>query len=215
MTASLLAVSSLPIERRRFEETCLSPSWEADGSEKAHSHGFRRAANRRTALMNEHVFDLRRAEPGDAQKIVDCLASAFEPFKHAYSVHAYEETVPNLERMHVRIGQMIVLVGVDQRRSVVGTLSGIALDNREGHLRGMATLPPWQGSSLAGLLLRSMEQELATRGCERVTLDTTAPLVRAARFYLKNGYQRTGRVSDFYGMPLFEFEKELAKRAPA
>jgi hypothetical protein len=42
-----------------------------------------------------------------------------------------------------------------------------------------------------------------------VTLDTTAPLVRAIRFYERHGYVRSGAVTDFFGMPLYEFRKGL------
>ena len=59
----------------------------------------------------------------------------------------------------------------------------------------------------AGLLARA-EAELLGRGCRRITLDTTAPLERAMRFYERNGYRRSSKVQDFYGMPLFEYVKE-------
>jgi ribosomal protein S18 acetylase RimI-like enzyme len=49
-----------------------------------------------------------------------------------------------------------------------------------------------------------------SQGVRRVTLDTTEPLARAIAFYRKNGYAPTGRVRDFYGMPLHEFAKVLA-----
>jgi hypothetical protein len=42
-----------------------------------------------------------------------------------------------------------------------------------------------------------------------VSLDTTEPLRRAMRFYERNGYQRSGKVTDFFGMTLIEYIKEL------
>jgi len=51
--------------------------------------------------------------------------------------------------------------------------------------------------------------ELRLSGCVRITLDTTEPLERAMRFYEKNGYRRSGRVSDFFEMPLIEYQKTL------
>ena len=45
------------------------------------------------------------------------------------------------------------------------------------------------------------------KGCSLVTLDTTEPLERATRFYEKHGYRLSGRVSEFFGMPLFEYVK--------
>lgn len=80
----------------------------------------------------------------------------------------------------------------------------------EGHLRGVAVSPEWQGSGVATALLRAAENELRTNGCTFVTLDTTAPLKRATRFYEKHGFSASGRVSDFFGMPLYEYAKPLS-----
>jgi GNAT superfamily N-acetyltransferase len=70
----------------------------------------------------------------------------------------------------------------------------------------------WQGSGVAAQLLAAAESVLATRGCRRVTLDTTAPLARAIAFYGRHGYAPTGRAQDFFGMPLYEYAKELSGR---
>jgi GNAT superfamily N-acetyltransferase len=77
----------------------------------------------------------------------------------------------------------------------------------EGHLRGMAVLADWQGAGIAWQLLQHAEAELRLQQCSRVTLDTTAPLKRAIQFYERNGYRPSGKITDFYGMPLFEYEK--------
>jgi hypothetical protein len=45
-----------------------------------------------------------------------------------------------------------------------------------------------------------------------VTLDTTWPLQRAIRFYERQGYAATGRETDFFGMPLYEYAKPLLLR---
>ena len=47
----------------------------------------------------------------------------------------------------------------------------------------------------------------------RQCLDTTEPLQRAVRFYLRHGFRASGRVTDFFGMPLFEYLKILVPRA--
>jgi GNAT superfamily N-acetyltransferase len=78
----------------------------------------------------------------------------------------------------------------------------------EGHLRGMAVRSEWHGAGAAQALLEHAESELRAQGCWRVTLDTTLPLERAMRFYEKNGYRRSGRVTDFFGMRLIEYEKK-------
>jgi ribosomal protein S18 acetylase RimI-like enzyme len=66
-----------------------------------------------------------------------------------------------------------------------------------------------QGQGVAQQLLEVAESLLRSLGCRRVTLDTTAPLARAIAFYRSHGYKPTGRVQDFYGMPLCEFAKYL------
>jgi GNAT superfamily N-acetyltransferase len=73
----------------------------------------------------------------------------------------------------------------------------------------MAVDPAWQGIGVASALLRAAEAALAERGCVRVTLDTTQVLSRAKRFYERNGYRLSGSVTDFFGMPLYEFFKHL------
>ena len=47
----------------------------------------------------------------------------------------------------------------------------------------------------------------------RFLVDTTEPLQRAIRFYTRHGYSATGIVRDFFGMPLFEYEKLLPGEA--
>jgi putative acetyltransferase len=108
-----------------------------------------------------------------------------------------------------RAENMRIFVAVNRGGTVVGTV-GVGLTGpTEGHVRGMAVLPEEQGAGVAAQLLGHAESELKTLGCTRVTLDTTQPLARAIRFYERNGYRPTGVVSDFFGMPLFEYEKTI------
>jgi len=102
---------------------------------------------------------------------------------------------------------MCVFVAVSEG-NVVGTVACAAC-GEEGHLRGMAVLPDWQGSGVASALLQAAEAEIRNQRCKRVTLDTTEPLARAMRFYARHGFTRSGRVSDFFGMPLHEWVKFL------
>jgi putative acetyltransferase len=74
----------------------------------------------------------------------------------------------------------------------------------------MGVLPEWQGRGIAKELLERAESELKQRGCKRITLDTTEPLIPAMRFYERNGFRRTGRISDFFGMTLIEYAKEIS-----
>ena len=112
------------------------------------------------------------------------------------------------ESARQRIETMCVLVARSEQGTVVGTV-GATVRGPEGHIRGMAVVPPAQGTGVADQLIKSIEGELSAAGCSFVTLDTTVPLVRAIRFYERHGYVRSGVVGDFFGMPLYEFQKQL------
>ena len=150
---------------------------------------------------------VRTATDVDADGILVCLAAAFAPYRGDYTPEAWLDTVLTPVTVRTRIGGMHVLVADSGSEPVVGTLACHLTAPGYGHLRGMAVLPAWAGRGIAPLLLRAAETHLAEQGCESVRLDTTAPLRRAVAFYEKHGYRRTGRVTDFFGMPLYEFEK--------
>ena len=140
---------------------------------------------------------IRRATANDADAVLGCLRAAFAPYEKDYTPAAYVDTVQQ------RVETMTVFV------ADAGTIIGTIACNGEGHLRGMAVLPEHQGSGIAGMLLEAAENELRAKGCSEVTLDTTEPLQRAVRFYEKHGYRASGRVSNFFGMPLHEYVKPL------
>jgi GNAT superfamily N-acetyltransferase len=155
-------------------------------------------------------ISIRNATVADRQCILECLNSAFEPYKASYTPEAYEDTVLNSQALSLRLREMCVLVAVTALgETVVGTLAFSIAKAREGHLRGMAVRPDWQGRGIAKRLLDHAEIQLRAQHCRRVTLDTTAPLLRAISFYERNGYAATGRETDFFGMPLFEYAKRL------
>lgn len=153
---------------------------------------------------------VRSATAADASSVLECLHSAFEPYRTRYTDDAYRDTTLNPETIEERLTSMSVLVAVAPDGEIVGTIASAVNDAGVGHLRGMAVLPEWQGAGVAALLLDAAEHELRTKNCSLVTLDTTEPLQRATRFYVKHGYRASGRVSDFFGMPLFEYVKDLS-----
>jgi ribosomal protein S18 acetylase RimI-like enzyme len=154
-------------------------------------------------------YTIRRARPEDLAGVGECLAAAFEPYRASYTDGAYGDTVPSLNELSRRAENLRIFAAVDRRGRVVATVGAGLVSPSEGHLRGMAVLPEHQGEGLADEMLATAEAELKTAGCTRVTLDTTQPLIRAARFYQRNGYRATGAVRDFFGMPLHEYEKQL------
>jgi GNAT superfamily N-acetyltransferase len=155
-------------------------------------------------------FSIRKARSGDCEEILDCLAAAFAAFRDSYRPEAFLDTVLTPDTIKKRLQEMVVLVALQDDADVCGTISCKVVNENEGHLRGMAVRPEWQGTSVARELLARAEQELRDAGCSAITLDTTQPLKRAMRFYEKHGYRATGRVADFFGMPLFEYRKSIA-----
>jgi GNAT superfamily N-acetyltransferase len=153
-------------------------------------------------------LEVRRADAEDAPSILNCLAVAFEMYRCQYSPQAYADTVLDSDTVRRRMAEMSVLVAVSEGR-VVGTIAYCVRGN-EGHVRGMAVLPRWQGARVASVLLETAEVELLAHGCVRVTLDSTQPLQRAIRFYERNGFSASGRVTESFGMQLYEFVKALS-----
>lgn len=161
--------------------------------------------------MSDAEIRIRRARAEDAAQISQCLTAAFEPFRHEYTHTAFQDTVPGPDAVVERMLHMTVYVAIAQEQAVVGTIA-LGTSQQEGHLRGMAVLPAWQGRGVAQQLLEQAECDAIAAGCTRLTLDTTQPLLRAMRFYERNGFVRSGRVTDFLGMPLQEYVKELRFR---
>lgn len=155
------------------------------------------------------MITIRRAEAGDVEGVAECLEAAFEPFRPEYTDGAYADTVPGANAIRERMASMVVYVAVSRDGEIVGTVA-CSIHGDEGHLRGMAVHPEWQGQRVSEQLLRSAELELMEAGCRQMTLDTTEPLRRAANFYRRNGFTPSGKVTDFFGMPLYEYAKPLA-----
>jgi [ribosomal protein S18]-alanine N-acetyltransferase len=153
-------------------------------------------------------ISIRQATLADVDGVLSCLHEAFAPYRDAYTPEGFTDTTLTDETIRRRLREMHVLVAVTAGDDVVGTVAGVA-NGDEGHIRGMAVRPQWAGSGVARKLLDAVEAELRACRCTRVTLDTTEPLQRATRFYEKNGYRKTGRVGDFFGMRLIEYAKHL------
>lgn len=150
---------------------------------------------------------VRSATEADCDGILACLRSAFEAYKSSYTPGAYNDTVLTRESLLARMKDMSIFVAVTDEGEVIGTIACHVRGQGEGHLRGMAVDPRWHGSGISQQLLERAESELHARNCERITLDTTEYLQRAIHFYERNGYRASGKVSDFFGMPLYEYIK--------
>jgi len=170
--------------------------------------------NARDAPAGAAPLRPRRATEQDIPGVVDCLQAAFAPYRSQYTPAAYADTVPSPATVGERLRTMSVWVVETPPGIIVGTLAGARRTAEEGHLRGMAVRPERQGTGIAGALLVGALQHLRSLGCRRVTLDTTPPLGRARRFYERNGFRRSGTVTDYFGMPLVEYAFELGGAPP-
>ena len=155
------------------------------------------------------AFRIRRASLDDAGQILACLRLAFEPYRREYTPRGFADTVLSAETIGERLHRLSLFVAEDKTGKVLGTVGCHMVGAEEGHIRGMAVLPEWQGRGVAAKLLREAENELCEKHCKRVTLDTTAPLKRAITFYERNGYRASGKIGIFFGMELFEYVKQL------
>src|SRR5260370_33196092 len=105
-------------------------------------------------------FVIRPASAADAGVILQCLRAAFAPYRSQYTPQGYLDTVMTPDTLLQRLASMTVLVAVDARRNVVGTIGGAVVSSSEGHLRRMAVLPGWHRRGLAHLLLGAIQQQL-------------------------------------------------------
>ena len=161
-------------------------------------------------VVYEGALNIRKAEPGDVPAILQCLREAFEPYREHYTPGAFLDTVPALDDLQKRLANMCAFVATTSSGEIAGTIACNMVGFGEGHVRGMAVRTAWQGTGLAAELICSVERELRAQGCSRVSLDTTPVLQRALRFYEKQGFRRSGKVADFFGMELIEYVKALA-----
>ena len=99
---------------------------------------------------------IRGAVVQDAAAILACLDAAFVPYRAQYTPSAYLDTVLTLETMYARLASMSVVVAVTSAGAIVGTVASQVLPSGQGHLRGMAVLPEWQGTGVAARLLKAL-----------------------------------------------------------
>ena len=153
---------------------------------------------------------IRVATDEDISALLKCLGGAFAPYRPDYTEPASLDTVMTEASARERLAARRVLIAEDRSGVLLGTISWGRRSTGGAPLRGMAVRPESAGSGVALALLERACDELVRAGFRVVTLDTTAPLHRAIRFYERHGFRPSGRVSDLYGMPLSERVLELA-----
>jgi len=155
------------------------------------------------------MITVRHALRGDEAGILGCLSAAFEPFRGSYTPAAFADTIQSQDSLRARMSAMDVFVAADEEHRIIGTVATGDRGDGAGLIRGMAVVPSFQRRGVARRLLRRALDELVVSGCRRATLGTTQPLVAASRLYESSGFARTGKVPDFFGMPLHEYERSL------
>lgn len=155
-------------------------------------------------------YKIRLAKYQDAKEIHKVILSAFEEYRHYYTPEGFADTVLSEEATIDRMKEMSIYVAVDQEGLIVGTIGWQKVNINEGHIRGMGVIPKKQGkNSPAAILLKTVEDDARSKGCNILTLDTTKVLKRAQNFYKKHGFKETGKTGDFFGCTIYEYAKNI------
>ncbi|MFX1279349.1 MAG: GNAT family N-acetyltransferase [Promethearchaeota archaeon] len=156
---------------------------------------------------------IRKAEIKDAKRIHEVILAAFEQYRYFYSPEGFADTVMSEAMAVERIKRTTIYIAEDQSGEIIGTIGWKKVSKEEGHIRGMAVHPNFQGKkSPATDLLKMVEIDALSEGCSFLTLDTTEVLERAQNFYRKNGFAKTGKTGDFFGATIFEFKKIISDK---
>lgn len=162
-------------------------------------------------LPMKREYMIRKAQPKDAKGIHEVVLAAFEDFRYFYSPEGFANTVMSEEVALERIKKMTLFVAVIQNHEIIGTVGWKRISKKEGHIRGMAVHPKFQGkNSPAADLLKEVEKDAYSQGCTFLTLDTTKILKGAQIFYKKHGFKETGKTGDFFDSTIYEFEKKIS-----
>ncbi len=106
-------------------------------------------------------FTVRKATMDDATGILACVAAAFAPYRAQYTPDAFTDTGMTPDSVQQRLREMCLFIAV-AGGATVGTI-GCQVKEDEGHLRGVAVLPDWQGAGVAPALLQAAEHEFQSR----------------------------------------------------
>src|SRR5205823_6126461 len=104
-------------------------------------------------MRGHSLLAVRRATQADSEGILECLGTAFEPYRDRYTPDAFADSVLTRDTLQERLATMCMFVAVSDSGEIVGTIGCHVVDHGaghdEGHIRGMAVRPAWQGSGAA------------------------------------------------------------------
>ena len=141
--------------------------------------------------MND--WSIRRARPGDADGLGDCLEAAYAEDA------ARIDGLPSMsEDCAGEIARHLVWVAV-AGDTIVG---GLVLVPGDGFmmLANVAVHPGQRGSGIGRRLLTLAESEALARGFAEMRLNTHADMRRTVRLYERNGWKRLGRAGKTIAM---------------
>ena len=96
-----------------------------------------------TSASSRPSVAVRRATAGDADGILDCFQTAFEPYRQRYTPEGFKDTVLGPDTVHERLHSMSVFVAVTDAGAVVGTIGcqiirGRRASSWHGRIAGVA-----------------------------------------------------------------------------
>jgi len=172
--------------------------------------------------MIDGVFELRPAQPDDAELLAETVRLGFESFR-AWAGAAFDPPPEVLEVGRIREGlerpstwALLALSGAEPAGHVAITQAREREEPRPdipglAHFWMLFVRPPWWGSGLAARLNGLAVQEAEKRGYEALRLHTPAGNVRARAFYEREGWHAVGGPipEPLLGVDLVEYRRDL------
>ena len=154
-----------------------------------------------------HIPRMRRAMPSDVGAVSTLLKRAFQEFEPLYTPEAFIATVQPASGILKRLEEGPLWVA-ENKHSIVGTVAAVwAADSVM--VRGMAVAPKARGLRIGKALLQVAEDFAHEQGFDRMSLYTTAFLLRAIRLYQSSGFEFTGETASPHGTELLRMVKIL------
>src|SRR5215831_7453824 len=107
------------VQARAAKRSGISPRRVEDRKRRRRGWASSPPAKRRS----QRLFAVRRAYSKDGEAILNCLASAFAPYRNSYTPAAFMDTVLDPELVQDRLREISVFVAVSKEGVVVGTLA--------------------------------------------------------------------------------------------
>jgi N-acetylglutamate synthase-like GNAT family acetyltransferase len=150
---------------------------------------------------------IRRAIPSDASAVSALLRRAFQEFEPLYTPEAFVATVQPESGILKRSEEGPLWVA-ENDDGVIGTVAAVCSADSV-MVRGMAVDPRARGQQIGRALLRITEDFACEQGYERMSLYTTAFLLRAIRLYQCSGFEFTGEKTTPHGTELLRMVRVL------